>query len=164
MTELTAERLREVLNYDPETGVFTRRISSSRWRIGTIAGGSGGDDYLKIRVDGRRYRAHRLAFLYMLGRWPFTDADHIDCDKANNVWSNLREASTSQNLANMRRPSNNTSGFKGVSFRKDTGKWLASIRVDGIRYHLGYYRTAEKAHSRYMIVARIAFAEFARAA
>jgi hypothetical protein len=93
---LTAERLRELLDYDPETGVFTRRITTGRnrrWKAGDKVSGrpSATTGYLGIGIGKRRYAAHRLAWLWMTGEWPKNLMDHRDCDRTNNRWVNLRE-------------------------------------------------------------------------
>src|SRR4051794_4935854 len=124
---LTAERLREILSYDPETGLFTRLQSprTGQRYTGKQAGSIKPSGYVKIRVDGRFYFAHRLAWTIMTGQNPPEAMDHIDCNPSNNRWSNLREATSSQNAANHRIRSNNSSGLKGVSFHKHSRLWNA---------------------------------------
>lgn len=142
---LTSERLRGVLDYDPDTGLFTRRLSRGCVKSGTIAGTANADGYLKIAVDGRDYSAHRLAWLYMTGEWPVDQIDHRDRNRANNRWGNLREATHAQNGRNLSRRSDNTSGRSGVSWDKDTGKWRARIRIDGADRHLGLFTSLDAA-------------------
>lgn len=90
---LTAERLREVLEYDPAIGVFRWLIKPcGQISIGDIAGCRHGEGYVQIRVIGRIYLAHRLAWLYMTGEWPISLIDHRNLDRSDNRWSNLREA------------------------------------------------------------------------
>ena len=116
MKKLTRARLRELFHYDPETGLFTRLITtSSRARAGMVAGSLHGEGYLSIRIDGRLYLSHHLAWFYMTGRWPRRIIDHEDTDGTNNRWVNLRKANKSGNGANARLSRANTSGFKGVS-------------------------------------------------
>jgi hypothetical protein len=99
--ELTANRLREVLDYNSETGVFTWRVAlRPRMKIGTVAGWLDERGYRRVRIDARPYLAHRLAWLWMTGEWPSGRLDHRDGDPGNNCWSNLREAMQSQNSAN----------------------------------------------------------------
>jgi hypothetical protein len=97
--ELTAERLRELLDYDPKSGVWVWRISRKRMRIGSVAGSINGDGYRRLMVDGRRYQASRLAWLYVIGSWPIAEIDHKNLDKADDRFCNLRECTRLQNQA-----------------------------------------------------------------
>lgn len=150
-TELTAARLREVLGYCPETGVFTRIVGVRGKAAGTIAGTvSAALGYVFIGIDGARYLAHRLAWLYMHGKWPENQVDHINGIRDDNRFENLREATAAQNRQNQtgfRR--NNSSGYLGVYADKKTGLYTANIKIDGIQHHIGSYRTAEEAHEAY---------------
>ena len=160
---LTQERLKEVLDYDPETGHFTARITRSNLLRGARTGhkNKGVSRYILIRVDGRSYFAHKLAWFYMYGRWPPAQLDHINLVTFDNRISNLREATRTQNCANCPKPRNNKSGKKGVHFAKHTGKWRA--RISKARIHLGYFATAEEAHAAYIAAALALHGEFARA-
>lgn len=160
-SELTQERLHELLRYDPKTGEFRWR-NQSKHRAGRIAGCRQRSDCWSIRVDGRRYQAHQLAWLYIEGEWGEPVIDHRDGNPLNNRWSNLRLSTHSNNAANRRRPRSNTSGFKGVVFCPRTGKWRALISKDRRRYCLGRYATAEEAHAAYVAKARELFGKFAR--
>jgi hypothetical protein len=160
---LTAARLREVLNYDPETGVVTWLVRAANCiRIGDIAGCINPKGYHQVRIDRATYRTHRLAFLYMTGEWPPNETDHINGDKADNRWTNLRLATRSQNQANLRKMATNTSGYKGVRWHK--GKWEAKITVNGQQKYLGYFDCPATAHAVYAEAAKKHFNEFARAA
>lgn len=163
---ISAERLRQVLRYEPETGLFYWRIRlSNRITVGSIAGFVAKDgDYVQIRIDGRLYLAHCLAWLFMTREWPATAVDHRDTDKQNNRWGNLRHATKSQNGANARRSRRNSSGFKGVHYWPKRNKWCAQISVEGRRKTLGLFATADEAHAAYASAAVEAFGEFARAA
>lgn len=161
---LTAERLREVLSYDPLTGEFRRRVATcNAVRVGEIAGAAAGRGYLTINIDGAKCYAHRLAVLYMTGKFPKSRTDHIDQNTANNAWANLRHANASSNAANSRLRRNNTSGFKGVHWAAQKRKWCAQIRLDGRKTKLGYFDIAEEAHAAYMTAAIGHFGEFASA-
>lgn len=170
---LTSERLRQLLRYDPASGAFTR-VGSSRPQtahyitkpVGCIKPGplGGGGGYLMINVDGKPYRAHRLAWLYMTGEWPTNDVDHKDRDRANNRWANLRAATRSQNIHNMGMRERNTSGVKGASYDSSRGLWMSRIVVNGRLIHLGRFATKEEAGLAYEAAAAKHFGEFARAA
>jgi hypothetical protein len=162
VTSITAERLRESLDYDPATGVFTRRLVKGGYKVDDVAGSNNGRGYTIIRVDGRGYSAHRLAWLYVIGEWPIGDLDHINGDKADNRFCNLREATESQNLANSRMQADNTSGFKGVSWHKHARKWIACIGLNGKVKHLGYFDTRERAFIEYVFAAWRHFGDFAK--
>lgn len=158
---ITAERLREVLSYDPDTGVFTWRVDRGRKTSG-IQAGSLMHGYPSIMIDGRNYFSHRLAWLYTTGDWPPGQIDHHDMDKTNNRWVNLRIATRSQNGANRRALRVNTSGFKGVCWDSMTSNWKAQISVRGKNIHLGRYYTQQEAHAAYCRAAQEYFGEFAR--
>jgi hypothetical protein len=158
--ELTAERLREVLSCNPETGLFTCKVSRGNIRAGSIAGIKRHDGYIRIYIDGRWYMAHRLIWLHAYGTWPEHEIDHVDGDKTNNRLCNLRLATTSQNNANRPVHKNNKCGFKGVALYR--GKWRSQIQVDGKNHHLGYFDTAEEAHAAYVAAAEKHFGRFAR--
>jgi hypothetical protein len=161
---LTQERLKELLTYDPATGVFRNRIDRGHVKAGAVAGNTHSTKrYRYISIDSRRYFAHRLAWLYMTGEWPKDQIDHINCIRDDNSWSNLREATNSQNHANIGKRRDNKTGYKGVFRRKDTGKYSARIRINGVQVHLGHFGTAEEAAAIYAEAANVAFDDFARA-
>lgn len=148
--ELTQEYLKSVLNYCPDTGVFTRLVSTARcMKVGDIAGSINNEGYLHIMIAGKRYKSHRLAWLYMTGEWPKDQIDHIDGERANNRFSNLREATHGQNQSNKRVQQNNTSGYKGVSPARGKRPWKARIMVAGKSIWLGLFETKELAHAAY---------------
>lgn len=166
--EITQARVRELLHYDPETGVFTWRVTPSgrpghNRIVGTVCSGRS-SIRLHIRIDGRIYKAHRLAFLYMAGRWPTEQVDHRDGDGLNNRWSNLREATQSQNKQNTRAAykNNRSSGLLGVyrSPNKYTNKWFAGITIDHKFLYLGNFPSTTAAHASYLAAKR-RFHEFA---
>jgi hypothetical protein len=146
---LTADQLRAVLHYDPDTGIFTRLIPHAGLKQGDRAGGLRTDGYVVIRVRGEMFKAHRLAWLYMTGEWPDGYIDHINMVRADNRWSNLRLATWAQNQQNTARRSDNRSGFKGVGWHKDAGKWCARIKLGGRTKHIGLFATPEEAHAAY---------------
>lgn len=151
MTELTQSRLKELLHYDPDTGVFTRRVqTSSRAMIGDVAGSLLPDGYRRIMIDGGKHRAHRLAWLYMTGEWPTNQLDHMNGVRDDNRIANLREATNAENKQNREISKNNRSGFMGVSWHKHTRKWVAHIQIAGSKKHLGLFTTPEAAHAAYL--------------
>lgn len=171
---LTKERLNEVLDYDPETGNFIRKITvngrsagkTSGRQVGRIAGSRDGHGYTVIGIDGKKYWAARLAFLWMTGEWPSYDVDHIDGNPSNNRWINLRQATTQQNLRHKRIQKNNKSGFKGVHKHKDAdgvwaGKWRAKIKA-GRHIHLGLFDCPVAAYLAYIVASDVHFGEFAK--
>jgi hypothetical protein len=161
--KITAERLRELLHYDPETGVFTwLKRAARRVRVGDVAGCVAQSGYRLLKADGRLYRSHRLAWLWMTGEWPPCEIDHINGDKPDNRWANLRLATRSQNQANQGRTVTNTSGYKGVSWNAKSRKWRAQIRVNGRDSDLGYFASAADAHEAYVVAAKHHFGSFAR--
>ena len=162
---LTQDRLKEVFRYDPISGIFTRLIATSNnVKVGDVAGTPNELGYLLICIDGHRYRAHRLAWLYMTGRWPVDEIDHVESNPRDNRFAKLREATHAQNMANCRKPSTNRSGLKGVSWDAINQRWRASISVRGKSINLGRFSTKRLAHTAYLKAAQNAFAEFARAA
>jgi HNH endonuclease/AP2 domain len=158
--ELTAAYLREILHYNPDTEIWTWRVLKGTAQAGDVAGSINKRGYTNIQIVGRLYQAHRLAFLYMTGKWPSDQIDHVNIKPSDNRWSNLREATNSQNQANKHAPSTNTSGYKGVSWHRGDKKWQA--RIGRNRCHLGYFNTAEVAAAAYEQAAKVLHGEFAR--
>ncbi len=149
MTELTHNRVREALSYDPTTGVLTWTIKPkyTKIKIGDRAGSVGHKGYRYVGLDGEEYREHILIWFYVMGEWPPSQIDHGDTIKTNNSWDNLRLADDVKNSANRRLSRRNTSGFKGVTKRGD--RYIAQIAHLGINRHLGIFETAETAHAAY---------------
>lgn len=144
--ELTAEYLRSILDYDPETGIFTWKVSTSNSvKAGGITGCPNGLGYLRIKVLSRAYRAHRLAWLHHFGEWPKDQLDHINRNRSDNRIANLREVTNKQNHQNKSKPSNNTSGHPGVSWHRRISKWIAKITHNQKQIHLGYFSILEDA-------------------
>lgn len=157
---LTQHRLKQVLSYNPDTGVFTRNITvSSRAKKGDIAGCNHSGGYKVITIDGYKLYCHHLAWLYTYGEWP-KYIDHINGIPSDNRISNLRKASHGQNMQNRKIHKNNKSGYKGVYWHKQCQKWCANIRLNGKHIHLGLYESAEEAHQVYLNKAEELFGEF----
>lgn len=166
---LTLERLKEVLSYDQDTGVFRWRITlSNRAQAGLVAGATSKDDYVRINIDGKRYLGHRLAWFYVKGEWPPCHIDHRDTDKRNNRLANFRLANDSQNGANRKENRNNSTGLKGVTFLRRRAHharpYAAQIKVRRQNIFLGHFATAEDAHAAYCKAAQTYFGDYARAA
>jgi hypothetical protein len=143
---LTQQELKHWLWYDKESGLF-------RWRHGrgmclkpwTLAGTVTRQGYIEIHLGGRIYKAHRLAWLYMTGEQPSKEVDHINRDKSDNRWVNLRLATREENQWNASLRSDSTCGVSGVTFHKASGKWKTQCRANGKRHFLGAYKTKEEA-------------------
>lgn len=163
--ELTQSVLKDLLDYNPETGIFVW-IKNTSFKVmkGRDAGCIDTIGYRIIRIDGKNYKAHRLAFLYVYGRWPVYQIDHADGSKSNNAIVNLRECNDSQNHANLKISKVNKTGFKGVHKEKGSTKWRARIKKDGKAISLGSYSTKEEAADAYAAGAKKHFGEFARTA
>lgn len=148
---LTAERLRELLDYDRETGVFTWTTEAhSVRRHGQMAGCATGERVL-IGINGRHYFAHRLAVLHVTGEWPHAHVDHKSGEPRNNKWANLRDVPPKLNAENQRRAhKGSVSAYLGVSWRKDRKKWQASIRVNRKPIHLGLFAVESEAGAAYL--------------
>lgn len=147
---ITQEELKQNLKYDPETGIFVWIVSSNgRIQIGDVAGGIDGKGYSHIQIYRKLYRSHRLAWLYVYGKFPSHALDHIDGNKTNNKISNLRECTLSENSKNIKMNKNNKSGFKGVSWSKCANKWMATGKIDGKPHYLGLFINPEEASNAY---------------
>jgi len=160
---LTQAKLKTLLHYNPQTGVWTRlRCSARSDLVGKPAGGICGDGYFYIRVDGGRYKAHRLAFLYMTGEWPAGEVDHRNLSRIDCKWKNLRPATRRMNMANTCVRSDNVAGIKGVTAFK--GRFQARIVLaDGTREFIGSFENADSAGHAYQARAREVFGEYGRA-
>jgi hypothetical protein len=177
---LTSDIARTILDYCPDSGVMHWRLRSVDFSIdgknsaasqqaawngrfaGKVAGYIDKQGYWSLHIFHRRYRAPRVAWLIMTGEWPAGDIDHINLNRSDDRWSNLRVATESENMANRLAPRNNTSGFKGVSFDRKTKKWRAKITKNYSHHYLGAFDTPEAACAAYSKAAHELFGEFAR--
>jgi hypothetical protein len=137
---LTLQQLKEVLFYDPGTGIFTRIKSHQPELVGKEAGYRDSQGYRRIKVNSKKYFTHRLVFFYMEGRWPIQQVDHINRDRSDNRWENLREVSNKENAQN--------SGAKGYS--KEGNRWCSRISTEGKQIFLGSFTTREEAAAAYL--------------
>lgn len=147
--ELTADRLRELLIYDPETGFFNWRVRRGRAQVGDRAGSPDARGYLQIQVDGTNHHAHRLAVIYQTRAWPEFTVDHKNGVVDDNRYTNLRDIPHRANVENQRAcQSRNASGLLGVS--PAGTRWRATLGVSGSQKHLGCFETPEDAHEAYV--------------
>lgn len=151
--QITAERLRQLVRYDQETGHFIRNIKTAPRAIVDRPTGADHNGYLAMSLDCRRYYLHRLAWLYMVGEWPRNKIDHIDGNRKNNVWANLRDVSDMVSAQNMRRASkNNAVGLLGVY--KKRKRFVARIYTSGKQIVVGSFDSPEEAHAAYVTAKR----------
>lgn len=155
------EDIKEKLHYDETTGIFTWLVDVSyKTKIGSIAGTLDKAGYLNIKVNGKNHRAHRLAYVYMTGSVP-EQVDHINGVRNDNRFSNLRPCNHSTNSANCKMTARNTTGYKGVHFRKDTKNWESKIMVNKKSIHLGTFKDPALAYEAYKEAAVKYFGEYA---
>lgn len=143
------ERLLDLVNYDPTTGVFSRLIKTSSRSLSGDIFGSHCRGYLTGMLDGKTYRLHRLAWFYINKTWPQFGIDHINGIKSDNRIENLREATQAENGQNMRISERNTSGYLGVSYFSARCLWKATITINRAVKHLGYFPSPELAFMAY---------------
>jgi hypothetical protein len=161
---LTQTKLKELLDYDPETGTFIWKVNrGGRFRAGKEAGWPNELGYRIITIGRKTYRGSHLAWLAVHGRLPAEEMDHINGEPTDDRISNLRPATSSQNKWNTRIQKNHSGALKGAYFHKPTGKWRAQIMKYRKLHYLGLFDTPEEAHAAYDRKARELFGEFARA-
>jgi len=159
--EIIAERVRELLNYNPETGIFTRKIrTAQRHKIGDRADflvtSGNAEGYCRVSFDSKRYLAHRVVWLYVHGSWPEFDIDHINGNKSDNRLENLRDVPAKINRQNLHGPKgkNTSSGLLGV-YLHNQGRYVARIQKDGKCTYIGVYDCPYEAHEAYLVAKRI---------
>jgi len=138
---LTRDELAKELSYNPDTGEFFWLRAASRRKMGQPAGNVKENGYRVISFRYKMYGAHRLAFLMMEGALPSDCVDHINGNRSDNRWENLRHATRVMNSRNLGRSAANTSGITGVHWHKRTGTWQSHIMIDGKSKFLGYFKT-----------------------
>jgi len=180
---VTPEELRELLDYNPDTGALTwkdrplkyfhdnygRYTKERAYQIfkTSFAGrpaltAKNPNGYLRGNLFGKSLLAHRAAFCLMEGRWPSNQIDHINGDRSDNRWANLREATNTQNQYNQRSARGSASRFVGVSRCKKSNKWVAYICPEGVKVSLGSYGTEEEAAKARDQAAVKVFGQYAR--
>ncbi len=150
---LTQSRLKEVLSYDPETGVFVWiKVLNARVPLLSVAGSPQNRGYLCIGIDNKRYLSHRLAWLYVTGEFPKQYIDHANGIKTDNRFANLRDVSRFQNMQNIHGlVERNTSGFAGCFWHKEIRRFTSQIVANGKRHYLGCFKTKEEAAEAYRV-------------
>lgn len=156
-------RIKALLSYDPETGLFTWLVTTGKAIAGSVAGTENDQGYIIIGIEGRRYRANRLAWFFMKGKMPerSNDVDHENRNRSDNRWDNLRDATRTQNNQNAKVRTNNRSGIRGVSWHGQNKKWDARIRVDGKTVLLGTHDCIAKASKARVDAEKEHYGEFA---
>lgn len=142
---LKQDRLKELLYYNSDTGIFKRVIRRGSCLAGSVAGAKRPDGYIQINIDNKFYLAHRLAWFYTQGYFPENEVDHINRIKDDNRLTNLREVTSQCNARNVACLCNNTSSVKGVSWAKANQKWCSKIKVNGKTFNLGYQKSFDEA-------------------
>ena len=146
LKKITQQELKELLHYNPKTGIFRwKKKVSTKINIWQIAGNLDRHGYLKIQIDKKEYRAHRLAWLYETGRFPKEQIDHKNHKRTDNRIVNLREATHQENGKNLSMYSSNMSGATGVCWDKRRKKWRSFIRDNGKQIHIGYFKNKKDA-------------------
>jgi hypothetical protein len=140
LDEISAQEVRELLDYDPATGVFTwRKDRRGKAKVGDRAGSVVDGGYTLISINDRLYKAHRLAWLLVHGEWPAVHIDHINRDGSDNRISNLRLVSDAENAQNVVAQKNSKTGIRGVSWKKSSGKWCAQVSKNRKIAYIAYF-------------------------
>lgn len=160
MNQISTARFFELFDLDENGGRLIRKSSKGPAKAGSMAGSASGNGYRYVMVDGVSLLEHRVIFAMKHGSFQVAQIDHINGNKTDNRPSNLREATSAQNLKNTGKPATNTSGFKGVSRFKQTGRWSAKARVDGKLHHIGYFDTPSEASEAYTRFAKVSHGQF----
>ena len=164
--KISHAELKQLLSYDSNSGVFTWLVSKNSYggkvKIGDVAGHTNKNGYCEIRLNGKLYLGHRLAWFYVNKKWPPSEIDHINGNPSDNCIGNLRCVTSSQNKQNTKLRSDNSSGRKGVSWGKSVNKWVARIGIDGKYKHLGCFDDIQDAIAARAAAEKIYHAEYAR--
>ena len=160
MPNITLEYINEYLTYDASTGNLYQRKKRPKIQVGALAGGLNRKGYRYIQLDGRKYPAHHIVWVIETGIFPKKQIDHIDGNKLNNKFSNLREVTNKQNTENRGKQRNNKTGYKGVSFNNRLKKYVAQIQHNNQPIYIGIYATAYDAHLAYEAKAKELFTHY----
>jgi hypothetical protein len=167
---ISVEYAREILDYNPETGELRWKWRDDRakwWNnryAGTVAGSMSTQGYIKVGIDYKHFRSHRLAWLLVYGYWPTNEIDHINGDKTDNRIANLREATSQENNRNVGLRKDNSTGITGVSWNKQCRKYMAQIQAGGKLIYIGLFDTLEAAATSRAAAEVFYFGEFRRSA
>jgi hypothetical protein len=145
MSNIDCNQLKEILEYQPDTGLFFWKRSGKGIKKNRKAGHLSKDGYVDIRIKNCLHPAHRVAWVMMTGNWPDNFVDHINRIRSDNRFVNLREATKAENAQNTDLPSNNTSGYKGVVWHKPNRNWCAQIFINKKHIHLGSFENLQDA-------------------
>ena len=157
---ITLSELKNLYDFDPGTGVFSRRISTTRAKAGSF-GSVNDQGYVVLFLNGCSVRGHRTAWFYFYGEWPKSNLDHINGNRSDNRICNLREASHQQNMKNRKIRLDNSCGYKGVGPNKHCKTWRARITVNGRPINIGHFKSKEEARDAYIEAAKKYHGEFA---
>ena len=157
---LTQAELQSLFDYNQETGIFTRKLSTSNVKSGTVAGYKNNDGYIKISINYKSYLAHRLAWIYVYGKLSKECIDHINGIKDDNRISNLREASRQENNFNRKKSTKSSSDYKGVTWNKRDKKWRAQCTFNKKVIQIGSFDNAEKASEAYQNFVKVLHGNF----
>ena len=149
---LTLARLREILDYEPDTGHLIWRVrTSNRITVGRIAGSAHCAGYIQVCIDGQMFLGHRVAWFHIQGTWPAFEIDHLNGVRTDNRLVNLRDVPAAVNMQNLRRASTRSrSGILGVSWSHHSQKWTAQISLNNQQRNLGMFDSIEEAQAVYL--------------
>ncbi len=148
--EITQNYLKTLFEYDQKTGNLIWLKNKRQKTKGKIAGSLGSKGHVEIKIDGIKYQAHRLVWLYLNGNFPTNQIDHINRIKSDNRIENLREVTNSENKQNIDKPRGYSNPYMGVYFHKKRKKWRSKITKEGVQYELGFFDTPELAKKAYL--------------
>lgn len=147
-------RLHDLFIYDAHSGLLIRRVNRGKGKAGDVVGTRHSEGYLQVRVDGVWGYVHRIAYALMIGNYPEKEIDHVNGDRTNNKWCNLRAVSHAENMQNRPRAAHSTQPFKGVRQSPTKDKWVARIGVNKKEKYLGTFATAQAANAAYKKAAK----------